>query len=168
MALKLRSFSLVALALGLAPAAWSQLVVNAGVPAATVVQDILVGEGVVITNITFSGDADQIGTFDAANSNILVPDGMIMATGTASVAIGPNNIGSQTTGGGNFQVGDPDLQAISTVAMNDAAILEFDFVPNGDSISFNYSFGSEEYNEYVCGTVNDAFGFFLSLSLIHI
>jgi hypothetical protein len=78
------------------------------------------------------------------------------------VAIGPNNIGSQTTGGGNFQVGDPDLQAISTVAMNDAAILEFDFIPNGDSISFNYSFGSEEYNEYVCGTVNDAFGFFLS------
>jgi gliding motility-associated-like protein len=162
MVLKLRSFSLVALVLGLAPAAWSQLVVNAGVPAATVVQDILVGEGVVISNITFSGDADQIGTFDAANSNILVPDGMIMATGTATVAIGPNNIGSQTTGGGNFQVGDPDLQAISTVAMNDAAILEFDFVPNGDSISFNYSFGSEEYNEYVCGTVNDAFGFFLS------
>jgi hypothetical protein len=40
--------------------------------------------------------------------------------------------------------------------------LEFDFIPSGDSLSFNYSFGSDEYNEYVCGSVNDAFGFFLS------
>jgi len=29
-------------------------------------------------------------------------------------------------------------------------------------LSFSYVFGSEEYNEYVCGTVNDVFGFFLS------
>ena len=161
MALKFRAFCVLALCAASVPGR-AQLVVNAGVPAATVVQDVLVGEGVVITNITFSGVLDQIGTFDAANSNILVPDGMIMATGTATLAVGPNNSGSLTLGGGSFGVGDPDLQAISTFTVNDAAILEFDFVPNGDSISFNYSFGSEEYNEYVCGTVNDAFGFFLS------
>jgi len=29
-------------------------------------------------------------------------------------------------------------------------------------VVFNYIFASEEYNEYVCGSVNDAFGFFLS------
>ena len=57
---------------------------------------------------------------------------------------------------------DPDLDQLSTFNTNDAAVLEFDFIPTGDSLSFNYSFGSDEYNEYVCGSVNDAFGFFLS------
>ena len=33
----------------------------------------------------------------------------------------------------------------------------------GDSLSFNYSFGSEEeYNEFVCSAYNDVFGLFLS------
>ncbi|MBL4788789.1 MAG: choice-of-anchor L domain-containing protein, partial [Kordiimonadaceae bacterium] len=43
-----------------------------------------------------------------------------------------------------------------------AARLEFDFVPQSDSISFNFVFGSEEYLEFVNGGVNDAFGFFIS------
>src|SRR5690606_19343367 len=43
-----------------------------------------------------------------------------------------------------------------------AAILEFDFIPTGDSVKFRYSFGSEEYPEYVNAGVNDAFAFFLS------
>lgn len=142
--------------------ATAQLIVNPSLTAQQVVTEILVGEGVQISNITFTGDLDQIGSFDAANSNILIPSGLIMASGSCNLAVGPNNSGSQTLGGGNFGVSDPDLDALSTFNTNDAAVLEFDFIPTGDSIRFNYSFGSEEYNEYVCGTVNDAFGFFLS------
>src|SRR5690606_3893211 len=60
-------------------------------------------------------------------------------------------------------VDDPDLaQLISPITVNDCAVLEFDFVPNGDTLKFNFAFASEEYNEYVCGTVNDVFGFFIS------
>jgi gliding motility-associated-like protein len=40
--------------------------------------------------------------------------------------------------------------------------LEFDFIPSGDTISFRYIFGSEEYPEFVNAGYNDAFGFFLS------
>lgn len=127
-----------------------------------VVETILLGEGVQIFNITYTGDLDQIGSFDANNSNILIENGMIMATGSCVNVIGPNSSGSSTTGGGNFGVSDPDLDQLSTFNTNDAAVLEFDFIPTGDSLSFNYSFGSDEYNEYVCGSVNDAFGFFLS------
>jgi gliding motility-associated-like protein len=65
-------------------------------------------------------------------------------------------------GGGNFGVGDPDLETLANVETNDASVLEFDFVPQGDSISFRYVFASEEYPQYVCGIFNDAFGFFLS------
>lgn len=140
----------------------AQVIVDESLTAQEVVENILLGEGVQIFNITYSGDADQIGFFDANNSNILIADGMIMATGSASNVIGPNNSGSSTIGGGNFGSGDSDLTQLSTFETNDAAILEFDFIPTGDSLSFNYSFGSDEYNEYVCGSVNDAFGFFLS------
>lgn len=140
----------------------AQIIVDESLTAQEVVETILLGEGVEIFNVTYSGDLDQIGSFDANNSNILIPDGMIMATGSCSNVIGPNDSGSSTTGGGNFQVNDPDLDQLSTFDTNDAAVLEFDFIPTGDSINFNYSFGSDEYNEYVCGSVNDAFGFFLS------
>ncbi len=140
----------------------SQVIVDESLTAEEVVTTILLGEGVEIFNITFSGDLDQIGSFDANNSNILIEDGMILATGSCSNVIGPNNSGSSTTGGGNFGVNDPDLDQLSTFNTNDAAVLEFDFIPTGDSLSFSYSFGSDEYNEYVCGSVNDAFGFFLS------
>ncbi len=140
----------------------AQLIVDESLTAEEVVASILLGEGVEIFNITYTGDLDQIGSFDANNSNILIADGMIMATGSCTNVIGPNNSGSSTTGGGNFGVNDPDLDQLSTFNTNDAAVLEFDFIPTGDSLSFNYSFGSDEYNEYVCGSVNDAFGFFLS------
>lgn len=140
----------------------AQLVVDNSLTPEQVVTQILLGEGVVISNVTFSGDLNQIGSFDATMSNIDIGTGMILATGDAELAIGPNNSGSFTMGGGNSGAGDADLTQLSTFSTNDAAILEFDFVPSGDSVVFNYIFGSEEYNEYVCGSVNDAFGFFLS------
>ncbi len=140
----------------------SQLLVDNTVTPNVAVEDILLGEGVEAFNITFSGDANQIGSFNSENSNIGLGSGIILATGDSQVAIGPNDTGSATEGGGNFGAGDPDLTQLSTFQTNDAAILEFDFIATGDSIKFRYVFGSEEYNEYVCGSVNDAFGFFLS------
>ena len=139
-----------------------QLVIDNGLTPVQAVENILLGNGVEAFNITFSGDQNQIGSFNSNNSNIGIGNGMILATGDANVAIGPNNQDGSTLGGGNFGSGDPDLEQLSTFETNDAAILEFDFIPTGDSIVFNYVFASEEYNEYVCGTVNDAFGFFLS------
>ena len=140
----------------------AQLIVDNTVNATDAVQNILLGGGVDISNITFSGDDNQIGSFNSENSNIGLNSGVVLATGDVGVAIGPNNAGGSGLGGGNFGVNDPDLDQLSTFDTNDAAILEFDFVPNGDSVVFRYVFSSEEYNEYVCGSVNDAFGFFLS------
>jgi hypothetical protein len=52
------------------------------------------------------------------------------------------------------------LAAPSTT--NDAVVLEFDFIPLSNTISFNYVFASEEYNEYACSDFNDVFAFFLT------
>jgi len=59
---------------------------------------------------------------------------------------------------------DPDLKNEIGNQYNffDACIIEMDIVPLGDTLRFNYLFGSEEYDEYVCSPFNDAFAFYLS------
>lgn len=144
----------------------SQLVVSSGAMTPTqYVQDVLVGSGVTVSNVTFSGGTEQLGEFEAAGTNpfLGVTNGLVMATGNVNVAVGPNNTGSAESGGGNFGASDPDLEALegTGIGINDAAVLEFDFIPTGDTLQFNFVFGSEEYPEYV-GQINDVFGFFLS------
>ena len=53
-------------------------------------------------------------------------------------------------------------QSFSVSSVNDLCILEFDFEAGGDSIGFNYVFGSDEYLEWVNSSYNDIFAFFLS------
>ena len=50
----------------------AQIIVDESLTAQEVVESILVGEGVEIFNLTFSGDLDQIGSFSNNNSNILI------------------------------------------------------------------------------------------------
>lgn len=130
------------------------------------VQNVLLGSGVTASNITFSGDPLQIAQFFATPStNLGIPSGIFLSTGHASTANangpqGPNNSGS--TGTNWTGPGDALLDVVSGVNTFDAAVLEFDFIPTGDSVKFRYCFGSEEYPEYVNAGVNDAFAFFLS------
>jgi gliding motility-associated-like protein len=144
----------------------AQLTVTTGALTPTqYVQNVLIGGGVTVSNVTFSGQANQIGEFNATNTNPLlgINNGIILATGDVANALGPNNSGSASIGGGNFGVGDPDLDILegTGAGTNDAAILEFDFIPTGDTVKFNFVFGSEEYPEFV-NSINDVFGFFLS------
>ena len=132
---------------------------------AQLVQNVLLGSGVQAFNITFNGQpattiTNQVAYFTNGNS-IGIPSGIIMGSGNVvTTAPGPNNSSSAgTTTTQNYT--DPDLVAIAGVQINDAAVLEFDFIATGDTVKFNFVFASEEYPEYV-GSFNDAFGFFLS------
>ena len=70
-----------------------------------------------------------------------------------------NNPGAGTANG---WPGDFDLEAIPGVGGTfDACVLEFDVFSPGDSLKFDYSFGSEEYLEYV-DVMNDVFAFWIS------
>jgi len=139
----------------------AQLLVTTGTMTPTqYVQNVLVGAGVTISNVTFTGASTQLGEFNAVNTLINIPTGLILASGNVTTAIGPNNSGSAGTDLSGS--GDPDLATMAGITTFDAAVLEFDFIPVGDSIKFNYVFGSEEYLEFVNLGFNDAFGFFLS------
>lgn len=141
----------------------AQLVVDDTPTPTDLVQNVLLGNGVIATNITFTGSLNAIGSFDGTAANLGIDSGLVMTTGEivgVNGPVGPNNSGSAGTDNG--EPGDPDLTAIAGVQTFNAAILEFDFIPTGDTLRFNYVFGSEEYLEFVNGGVNDAFGFFLS------
>ncbi|MCE9537767.1 MAG: choice-of-anchor L domain-containing protein [Bacteroidetes bacterium] len=145
----------------IAPTIKAQLVTSTALTPTQLVQTVLLGGGLTATNITYNGDATAIGSFIGSSSNIGFAGGIIMASGDIANAIGPNGSGGQTTGFFTTS-SDPDLSAIATAPLNDAAILEFDFVPSSDTVKFRYVFGSEEYPEYVCSDYNDVFGFFIS------
>jgi gliding motility-associated-like protein len=150
---------------------YSQLVTNSTNTVAYYVQNTLLGSGVTVSNITINGGPanvsnPQIGEFNAVNTTpfLGIDSGLVLASGDIAVAVGPNNSGSFSLGGGNLGFGDPDLDLLEGTGSgtNDAIVLEFDFIPTGDTLSFDFVFGSEEYPEFVNGGFNDAFGFFIS------
>jgi gliding motility-associated-like protein len=134
-------------------------------PAQSLVQDVLLGPGVTASNFTFIGDPSQIGFFQNVNTNLGIDSGIVMTSGDVNLI--PGGQGTLTTTSFNSTIGDPDLATILANApipaqgVNDVAILEFDFVPQGDSVKFEYVFASEEYDDFVCD-FNDVFGLFIS------
>ena len=133
------------------------------------VQNVLVGQGVQVSNITFTGDPTQAGQFLGGNlTNLGITGGVVMSTGDVTDNVeGPNDAGGYTASPATSVSDDADLNSIISSlgaggVTNNVCVIEFDFIPSGDSLRFNYVFGSEEYDEWVCSDYFDAFGFFLS------
>ncbi len=157
-----RLFSIAALLL-ISINVFSQITVDNSVSPEDAVQELLGGD-FEITNLVFNGEEVQIGTFECVGCGLDFDSGIILSTGDIETALGPNNNGGLTIpdiGFGN-EINDPDLTAINNVTYSDACVVEFDFVAQGDSMSFEYSFGSDEYIEFVDAGFNDTFGFFIS------
>ncbi len=144
----------------------AQLTVDGSLTPEQLVRDVLLGGGVDVFNVVYTGGTDPInpaiGTFDGTGAPDLgINQGIIMTSGSIMNAPGPNNQSGATFGNG--VPGDPNLDdLIPGFSSYDASVIEFDFVPIFDNISFNYVFGSEEYQEFVCSEFNDVFGFFVS------
>ena len=115
----------------------------------------------VISNQTFVGNPLSSGTFTGGTELVGFASGIILSSGAiGSVVTHPNVIDSTTTAFG--EPGDADLTALAGVDTFDASILEFDFIcGSSEVVSFQYTFASEEYNEFVNSPFNDVFGFFL-------
>jgi gliding motility-associated-like protein len=144
---------------------FGQLVTSTAQSPAGLVQNVLLGSGVTVSNINFNGQPTAIGDFNGTNTNLGIDEGIVITTGTVldqnnSGPHGPNDVpdsGLDNPSGGFALLSN----LIGGTATYNAAILEFDFVPYSDSVKFNYVFGSEEYAEYVGSTFNDVFAFFI-------
>jgi gliding motility-associated-like protein len=148
----------------------AQLVVDDSYSAESLINDVLLGDGVEAENITINGEpgtavSAQFGYFNATNSNIGLSTGIILASGGVEVAESPNDLSTAfiTIPESEELDEEPDLEYIvSPAEINDVAVVEFDFTAKGDTLRFRYVFASEEYNEHTCSPYNDVFGFFIS------
>ncbi|WP_375239152.1 choice-of-anchor L domain-containing protein, partial [Aurantibacter sp.] len=161
----------------------TQLVDGILVPAAS---------GTVITNVTYGGVYNnsgdyQIAQFTTAGTTLAemgFNEGVVLTSGNTNsipLALGVDPRSTQiggtysscTTGeireSGTCGVSINDLNVLAG-AQNyfNASVLEFDFVPVENSVTFRYIFGSEEYQDdsgfinYQCSSYNDKFGFLIS------
>lgn len=137
----------------------SALVIDSTTTDGTALAGALLGSGITVSNVNYVGAADQSGFFSDGSSVLGIDTGLILTSGSALNAPGPNTEdGSGTAVGG---AGDSDLDDLIPQGTQDAAVLTFDFESNSGDLFFNYVFASEEYNEYVNSGFNDVFAFFV-------
>ncbi|MCS6917392.1 MAG: choice-of-anchor L domain-containing protein [Chitinophagales bacterium] len=137
----------------------AQLVVTPGSDPVQLAQS-LVGSGVSISNVVLNCPNSGWGYFNGINSNVGLDSGIVLTSGTINNMVGPNSSGGIT--GDNNAPGDADLQTLVSFQTFDACVLEFDVTVTGDTLKFNYVFGSDEYTEWVNSIFNDVFAFFIS------
>lgn len=140
-----------------------------------IVEDILIGSACAnVSNITWkTGNTDGnnfangIAYFEDGASDFEIQRGVILSTGEAYLSRGPNT--SELSDGDEAWTGDTQLRDyIHGLGIDpdmeehyNATVLEFDFVPLTDHISFPFIFASEEYGTYQCA-FSDSFAFFLT------
>ena len=122
------------------------------------IEDLFLANGIFVNNILFTGDSAQLGWLTDGNSVSLgIDEGLVLSTGLATAVSNGNNMA-----GGNWLTPmNLDLYALSGFPTYDLAQLDFDFVATGDSMTFQFVFGSSEYPEFVGTSFNDIFGFFV-------
>src|SRR5690554_2183110 len=109
----------------------AQLQTSGGQSPAQLVQNVLLGSGVEVSNVNFSGSPGAIGTFNATNASIGIDEGIIMTTGTINPGPngphGPNN--KEDAGIDNGTPGYGQLSNLVGTSTFNATLLEFDVIP---------------------------------------
>ena len=134
------------------------------VNANSAVQDILVGGGVSISNVQYSGAGAALGKFTTGNNqtNLGFSEGIIMSTGRAVEAANNVSFFASTDNGAGS---DPQLAGLVTQNIRDACVLTFNFIPESDTVMFRYVFASESILILQTQTI---MMFLVSLSLVPI
>lgn len=127
------------------------------------VTDILINSSCMnVSNIAYTtgnipGEFTGIGYFEKGETTFPFERGIVLSTGNVANISSPTSLSSLN---GNNS-GDIDLQQIvqteipnSSMSMQNASSLEFDFTPIVNSISFDFIYASNEYGVYQCNAVD--------------
>ena len=128
--------------------------IDTAMPIQDMVQN-LVGSGVQISNIVLTAPAGSYGYYTSTASEIGTSEGILLSTGKAINSLGPNDetglplLGPPPTFTclncsqyNNNAPGSALLNQAQDRNTFDAAQIEFDIVPQGDSLRFAYTFAS--------------------------
>lgn len=116
------------------------------------------------TGDTFPAGQNSYGYFTNAGGSFPFKDGVVLTTSYAKKSIGPydtnlaNIVGND---GDGAWPGDADLNQILGIGSVTATVLEFDFVPLTNFLSFDYIFASIEYYDKSPCSYSDGFAFLI-------
>ena len=117
-----------------------------------------------VSGDTFSAGQQSYGYFSYSGSNFF-SNGIVLSTSRANRTAGPNN--TLIDEGLTSWLGDTDLEQALSLQTNstfNATVLEFDFTPLTNQISFDYIFASEEYQGTAPCQYSDGFAFLLKIA----
>ena len=123
------------------------------------------GNGATVVGASYSGWSQSSGIY--TNGDSVAPgatpsdSGVILSTGRASDFTNPNGQSNQSTNTSTNTSGannDAQFNALAGTNTYDASILSVDFIPDGDTMSIQFIYSSEEYPEYVNSIYNDLVG----------
>ena len=164
----MRDFYLLFLSSLLSISINAQITITPGGTATSIV-NTLVSNGIVVTNPIINCGAAAYGSYTGnlgAGGIGLSNGGIILTTGSAAGADGPNNSTLSGIAVVGYDYLDPQLTtqpgAGTPPPQLDNCRLEFDMTPICSSFNIAFVFGSEEYPEWVTGAYNDGFGIFVS------
>ena len=150
------------------PEATAELPVDTSATAADMAQELF-GSGVTVTGAAYFGDASSSGTYtdgEAIAPGVTPGDtGVILSTGNArdiTNASGEQNQATNTTTDTAGIDGDPLFDGLAGGSTFDASILVVDFIPDGDTLSMQFVFASDEYPEYADSIYNDIVGVWIN------
>ncbi len=149
----------------------TELTINTAASAMDMANAIF-GPGITVTGATFTGSTMSSGIYSGASSTIpgISPSdtGVILSTGNvvdftnSSGTTNTNTVANRSTDTTGSVDGDAQLNAVAGMATFDGAILQASFIPDGDFLTMQFVFSSEEYPEYINANVNDAFGVWIN------
>ncbi len=144
----------------------TELPIDSGATAMQMAMEIF-GNGITVNSASYSGDALSSGIY--TNGDTVSPDatpgdsGVILSTGhvddftNSDGTTNTNQSGSTSTNTSGVN-NDGDFNTLAGAATRDAAFMEIDFTPTGDTITIDFVLSSEEYPEYINSAFNDVVG----------
>lgn len=134
------------------------------------VENVLVNSScATVSNFVASGDTfplgqNSYGYFTNAGGNFPFKDGVVLSTSYAKKSIGPydtNLVNIVGNDGDGAWPGDADLNQTLGIVSVTATVLEFDFTPLTNFLSFDYIFASIEYYDKSPCSYSDGFAFLI-------
>ncbi|GGH62422.1 2,3,4,5-tetrahydropyridine-2,6-carboxylate N-succinyltransferase [Frigidibacter albus] len=132
---------------------------------ATQMANTIMGDGVTVVGASYSGDKASSGTYSRGDSRSpeATPSdtGVILSTGHVvdfTQSSGDPNRSSSTSTDTRGIDNNAQFNALAGTNTYDAAMLDVDFIPTGDTMTMTFTFASEEYPEYVDSIYNDMVG----------
>ncbi len=124
--------------------------------------ETIFGDGVSVESASYSGDSQASGIY--SNGDSVSPDvtpsdtGVILSTGRVrdfTNRNGGNNQDTNTSTNTSGEDGNDLFDDTAGAATYDAAELFIEFIPDGDTLTMQFVFASEEYPEYVDSVYQD-------------